>query len=1175
MKLLRLVISVFVLCILSAEASFAQGPNILGVDFRSQERIGPNDLHRNVPNNIVPENARKGFVLPMTFCDYVICRPTEDTTQAVYFIINDFLAYHDTPDLLFSIEYTDRGDNPDFGKITLLKNHVLDYTDGRRLYIYPLLYRIIGDGFTSTRRYNLSISVDKRFNSVTLSDIDESPNQIAENAPADTLIQGLRLAVVTNAGMQVTENVQWEILSEELNAYTVNSQGQVLVQSPSLLDFETQPLPAGNIQATISGISDTLEISIALANALESITLFDTDNTESRISEHLPSGTPLPNIDLEVRDENNSLLSDGIVWSLTNPADHPFVIDSASGVISLASSGSLDYEIATSYTLTVSATVSSGTVTLTEQIMLAINVDNVIEAIAIQDTDTSANTIAENASANTPVAGINLEVRDENNSLLSDGVVWSLTNLADHPFVIDSSSGVISLVSETLDYEMTTSYALTVSATVSSGTVTLTEQMTLAINVDNVIEAIAIQDTDTSDNTIAENASANTPVAGINLEVRDEGNQVLSNGVVWSLTDLADHPFVIDSSSSIISLVSETLDYEMTTSYTLTVSATVNSGTVILTEQITLAVNVDNINETIAIQDTDPAENIIPETMLANTKIIGLVLEVHDENNNILPNESLTWSLLEPDIPLAVNPSNGMIESTDSAMFDFGGQRTYHFTVSAQIMVSGSMLTAELPLTLSVGNVFESLTLRDTNSEDNTIAESAPANMPIANIVLEVRDEDDIVITNDIMWSLIGAIDSPFVIHPSSGIISLAPDKTLDFETPQTTYSLTVEVQGEAYGVVANTRLEVPVAVTNVLESITVTDSDDSSNQIYESVPTGTIVSGIALQVTDEGDNNITPNVVWSLIDSADGLFMINSSSGVISLVSETLNFETNALYNLMVRANVSEIVGTLSLPINVLNDVENVLENITASDADPSPNMISESASSGTPVTGLSLEVRDEGNRIVPNAMVAWSLTQSAGGVFDIGSTSGVISLSLNQALDFESLQSYDLNVAVQVVADGVAVMTEIIVAVIVTNVLESVTIHDNNDAPNAIVADASIDTEVSGIALQAVDENNSHLTHPLNNLMWSFAPNGNINNRFAINTMTGQLRWASSDTVLSQLPMDTRTFTVSIIATVPNDLGVMIQSESLIIPIATIEDARLRLRLFLEGPLQIHILQ
>ena len=476
-RLLRLIISAFVLCILLAQESFAQQTEELrGLGFNKARHLFSGTLRSGVPNNVVPENAEVGFELPMAFCDYVRCNRSDRHVLGIYFRISDTLATRDSPDGLFRINaYELNNSNPDFGKITLLKGGVLNYANGP--YTYALIHREAFRTFSASHhRYDLTIEVSNTFISITLSDADGSPNQIAENAPADTLVQGLTLAIVDEGGASLTEDIQWDILGEELNAYTINSQGQILVQSPSLLDFEIQPLSTGNVQATINGISDMLEVSIALINILESIT---------------------------------------------------------------------------------------------------------------------------------------------------------------------------------------------------------------------------VADADTDANTIPENAAPDTAVANVRLEVRDEGDQALSNGIRWSLTDTNAGLFVIDSSSGVISLaLSDSLDYEMTTSYTLTVSVEADVvGGDTLTEQITLAVNVDNVIEDIVIKDTNSAENIIPETMSANTEVIGLVLEARDENDNILPNESLTWSVLEPDIPLAVNPSNGMIESTDGAMFDFGGQRTYHFTVSAQVTASGGMLT--------------------------------------------------------------------------------------------------------------------------------------------------------------------------------------------------------------------------------------------------------------------------------------------------------------------------------------------------------------------------------------------------------------------------------------------------------------------------------------------------
>ena len=167
------------------------------------------------------------------------------------------------------------------------------------------------------------------------------------------------------------------------------------------------------------------------------------------------------------------------------------------------------------------------------------------------------------------------------------------------------------------------------------------------------------------------------------------------------------------------------------------------------------------------------------------------------------------------------------------------------------------------------------------------------------------------------------------------------------------------------------------------------------------------MVSGLNLAVVDEGSNPFSAE--WSLTD-VSGLFQINEASGVISLATATLNYEDGEEHVVVVQAADSNglITAVLQLTIAVIN----VLENLTVTDTAVVVNTIEENSAEDTAVSGLSLEVNDEGDN--PFSDAVWSLTDSAGDLFQIDETSGVISLAAAM-LDYEEgLQTYEVVVQV-----------------------------------------------------------------------------------------------------------------------------------------------------------------
>ena len=150
-------------------------------------------------------------------------------------------------------------------------------------------------------------------------------------------------------------------------------------------------------------------------------------------------------------------------------------------MISLVSGQSLDYETATSHTLTVSAAEADGSGSDTATI--TINVNN------IDDNDPSIAdvTVAVDENINDTFTITDLsDTSGGDTDADGSALTYSITagNSAGL-FEIDSATGVISLVSgQSLDYETATSHTLTVSAAEADGSGS--DTATITINVNNI-----------------------------------------------------------------------------------------------------------------------------------------------------------------------------------------------------------------------------------------------------------------------------------------------------------------------------------------------------------------------------------------------------------------------------------------------------------------------------------------------------------------------------------------------------------------------------------------------------------------------------------------------------------------------------------------------------------------
>ena len=170
---------------------------------------------------------------------------------------------------------------------------------------------------------------------------------------------------------------------------------------------------------------------------------------------------------------------DTVTYAITAGNDPgKFAIDSSTGAITVV--GALNYEAATSYTLTVEATDGNGG---TATVDVAISVTNVNEPPAF-GSGPYAFTVAEDATTGAAVGTVRATDPDT-----GDTVTHAITTGNDAGlFAIDSGTGAIT-VAGALDYETTMSYTLTAEASDGNGG---TATVDVAISITNVVETTGV-----------------------------------------------------------------------------------------------------------------------------------------------------------------------------------------------------------------------------------------------------------------------------------------------------------------------------------------------------------------------------------------------------------------------------------------------------------------------------------------------------------------------------------------------------------------------------------------------------------------------------------------------------------------------------------------------------------
>uniref|UniRef100_A0A8C4ZNB4 FAT atypical cadherin 3b n=1 Tax=Gadus morhua TaxID=8049 RepID=A0A8C4ZNB4_GADMO len=246
------------------------------------------------------------------------------------------------------------------------------------------------------------------------------------------------------------------------------------------------------------------------------------------------------------------------------------------------------------------------------------------------------------------------------------------------------------------------------------------------------------------------------------------------------------------------------------------------------------------------------------------------------------------------------------------------------------------------------------------------------------------------------------------------------------------------------------------------------------------------------LQASDP-DQGLNRTLVYSLVDSADGVFSIEPVSGVLVL-ERTLDRETQDSYQLRVQAtDQAGQPGALASQLTVL--VLDVNDNAPVFQRRDYTATVPEDVAVGTEVLRLFATSVDIG----PNAEITYSVRSGNElRMFTINSRTGIISVA--DDLDFEVCKDYYLNV--EALDSGTPPLSS---ATMVT--VELMDVNDNaptfsEEIYNVLVSeDASIGQTITRLLAEDLDSQvNGHITYSI--------LKGDRGNQFWIDPVTGLLK-------------------------------------------------------------------
>ena len=337
--------------------------------------------------------------------------------------------------------------------------------------------------------------------------------------------------------------------------------------------------------------------------------------------------------------------------------------------------------------------------------------------------------------------------------------------------------------------------------------------------------------------------------------------------------------FEISNDGDLKLAVGASLDYETATSHIITVQ--VSDGELTASAEITInVVDVDeNVAPVIAAQNFSIAENATASTEIAN--VIASDTDGDSLTYSISQNVFQNGIVSQPIFKL-LQSNSGELRLAAKRSLDFETNTSYTITIE----VSDGILTTSADITINVTDVNEAPVFVES-TKSFTAAEDIAANTVIG--IVEATDPDN----NDLSFKLTAANNSDMFTISNAGEISLAPGKTLDYETA-TSHAISVAVSDGGFSVTGI----VTLTVTDVTEGVSVNIPDAHFK--------ATLVANTAINTNNDSEIQLTEAVAFTgEINVQDK--GINDLTGIDTFVNLTkLNCNSNNLTSLDVSKNVS-----------------------------------------------------------------------------------------------------------------------------------------------------------------------------------------------------------------------------------------------------------------------------
>uniref|UniRef100_A0A8C2BHJ0 FAT atypical cadherin 3a n=1 Tax=Cyprinus carpio TaxID=7962 RepID=A0A8C2BHJ0_CYPCA len=697
-------------------------------------------------------------------------------------------------------------------------------------------------------------------------------------------------------------------------------------------------------------------------------------------------------------------------------------------------------------------------------------------------------TVPEDMPIGSLVGAVHLHTSTSHSSLpvsFSAVIGQTLESNSDGVFVVDKETGMIKL-DKALDRELTTAYHFKVMAMLQQGRLDAVSAIDVEVKVQDVNDNKPSFELDNYEASVTEGLSPGTRI----LQVRALDPDWAANGqVTYSLAppgllggsggeDIEEHGayFTIDSSSGWISTL-KGLDHEQNPAHSLTVWAFDLGDPASQSSSTTITIAVSDSNDNIP-QFLQPRYYGSVRESVAPGEVVA-VLNTRD-NDSSPGNRQVTYHITGGNRGgvFALGLVQGEWKLYVKRPLDREEQERYLINVTATDGLHVSTATVEV-------------TVIDTNDnspvcEPAVYSVSVSEDVAINKQILRVKATDaDVGINAQIQFSLFGSGAEDFIIHPHTGELKIAA--ALDREKVAQ-YSLVARAT-DGGGLWCEA--EVAVVLLDVNDSPPMFSMPHYTASVYENTATKALLTRIQAIDPDLGVNR---KVVYSLVDSADGVFSIDKSSGIVVL-ERLLDREVQSSYHITVRASDQGVPVRLSSLANITITVLDINDNPPVFERRDYLATLPEDVTVGTEVVQVYAASKDIGT----NADIYYNIRSgNQQGHFTININTGAISVS--RPLDFESCKDYFLTV--EAIDGGTPPLSAVtMVNINLTDVNDNAPVFSRDAYSVSISEDANIGDTVVKVTAEDVDSQAN------GDILYSIV-SGDRENQFFIEPITGQIK-------------------------------------------------------------------